>query len=326
MSKVKTRIYFCGGAGFRIGELFHGYHEDVCYIDTSVQNKHKHNTDDNTIIIEADTKLADQTARKRAIGMGKDRKAAAELISSHIPAIAHHFPAGDANIVVYSMGGASGSTIGPSLVSHLQQQGEVVVSVVIGSYDSDISLRNSSGSLKTFEGVSSVSKVPMIINYHENVEGIPQSMVNQNILEVLNALVILFNQEHQSLDLMDITNWAHFHKHHDVPVQTVQLHVCFDRQEAQAILDPISIASLYTDPDRDVSISTVLTRTTGYADPEKYDFDQMHFVINGLSIEDIRKRLEERREMMNRAKANMRKRQSTLDVDDQATSSGLVFD
>ncbi|MFO5802072.1 GTPase activation domain-containing protein, partial [Klebsiella pneumoniae] len=37
---------------------------------------------------------------------------------------------------------------------------------------------------------------------------------------------------------MVITNWAHFHKHHDVPVQTVQLHVCFGRQEAQAIFDP----------------------------------------------------------------------------------------
>ncbi|MFO5615307.1 GTPase activation domain-containing protein, partial [Klebsiella pneumoniae] len=71
-----------------------------------------------------------------------------------------------------------------------------------------------------------------------------KSMENQNILEELNALVMLFNQELQSLDLMDITIWAHFHKHHDVPVQTVQLHVCFDRQEAQAILDPISIASL----------------------------------------------------------------------------------
>ncbi|MFO5742465.1 GTPase activation domain-containing protein, partial [Klebsiella pneumoniae] len=77
----------------------------------------------------------------------------------------------------------------------------------------------------------------------------------------------------------------------------------------------VSYLLLNTDPDRDVSISTVLTRTTGYADPEKYDFDQMHFVINGLSIEDIRKRLEERREMLIRAKANMRKRQPTLDVD-----------
>ncbi|MFO6295685.1 hypothetical protein, partial [Pseudomonas aeruginosa] len=72
----------------------------------------------------------------------------------------------------------------------------------------DIRLRNSSGSLKTFEGVSSVSKVPMIINYHENVEGIPQSMVNQNILEGLNALVILFNQEHQSLDAVDAATYV----------------------------------------------------------------------------------------------------------------------
>ncbi|MFO5802111.1 hypothetical protein ACLBSQ_33660, partial [Klebsiella pneumoniae] len=54
-----------------------GAHGDACNIDTSVQNKHKHNTDDNTIIIEAATKLADQTARKRAIGMGNERKAVA---------------------------------------------------------------------------------------------------------------------------------------------------------------------------------------------------------------------------------------------------------
>ncbi|MFO5836861.1 hypothetical protein ACLBSM_32740, partial [Klebsiella pneumoniae] len=65
--------------------------------------------------------------------------------------------------------------VGPDQGSDLQEQGEVVVSVVIGTYDSDISLRNSSGSLKTFEGVSSVSKVPMIINYHVNGEGIPYS-------------------------------------------------------------------------------------------------------------------------------------------------------
>ncbi|MFO5890436.1 hypothetical protein ACLBSJ_31955, partial [Klebsiella pneumoniae] len=109
-------------------------------------------------MFEAVPKVAVQTARNRAIGMGKVRKAAAELISAHIPAIAHHFPAGDTNIVVYSMGGASGSTIGPSLVSHLQQQGEVVVSVVIGSYDSDISLRNSSGSLRSLDKFTSSSK------------------------------------------------------------------------------------------------------------------------------------------------------------------------
>ncbi|MFO5490936.1 hypothetical protein, partial [Klebsiella pneumoniae] len=83
--------------------------------DSDFSNNLNRITDDYTTIIETDTKLADQTARKRAIGMGKDRKAAAELISAHIPAIAHHFPAGDTNIVVYSMGGASGSTIGPSL-------------------------------------------------------------------------------------------------------------------------------------------------------------------------------------------------------------------
>lgn len=326
VQKAKQRVIFCGGTGMNIGgdPIFKDDPRCV-YLDTSNQNLNSNTNEDNSYVIEVDTSSND-VHRRRATGAGGDREFIYPHVVPHIPSIMHNFGNADFYVVVFSMSGGSGSVIGPLVMSHLLQQGESVIGVVVRSLDDAVTIKNSWGTLKSFEGIAHLTHLPPVVAFHNNVAGVPQTEINQHAIQTIQDILFLTSQEHDRLDLMDVVNWVQFTKKHHLPAQLLELQIFDNRSEAAAVLEPLSVASLYADENKIVPFGSPLTVRTGIInDAEANPDDQLHFVINAVGIETISKDIEKARENMAQVKARMTRRASLISVDDKTTNTGLTF-
>lgn len=313
-TKLKNRQYFCGGTGMTAGLPFVA-NEGTAYIDTS----------DADLVEGHDTDKVFLTEGTR--GGGKDRKFILDKVRPQVPKFLERFPAADFNIVCFSLGGASGSTTGPLVIHDLAKKGETVVAVVVGGTESTDVLKNDTDTLKTLEGIAAATGTPIPVVYIENSSGVSFNDINEDVADAINALLVLTSQKHRRLDVMDIENWIRFNrKHPQIAPQLCQLHIFTNRQEAALVQEPISIASLYTDPSKEVSFGTPFARTVGYANPEDPDLvaEQLHFVINTLGIEETVKGLEDLKLVSQRQQQNFRQRAAIIDPDDERTEDGFV--
>lgn len=326
MTAVKTRIYFCGGAGLNIGVKFGVGRNDVCFLDTSLANLQDSMPSELCYMISPPVAEPGTTnGRPQRAGGGKDRKYIYPIVQPHIDKILKQFEPGDFNIVVFSAPGASGSVLGPLLLSKLLADDHAAVAIVIGASDSSTILENTTNTLKSLEGVSSQAGSSVVMHYIENGEGGHQSADDEAII-ALDNLVSLTDQSNARLDTKDIANWVQFHKQHPIDPQLCALYIAETRAEAAAILEPISVASLFTDPDREATFGNPYSRTVGIAlNDAKLTSDQLHFVINSVGIETIMTKLEDTKAAMARVQSSYRQRRALVDIDDKAIESGLVL-
>lgn len=323
MSTVKTRIYFCGGAGLNVGVKFGVGRNDVCFLDTSEANLQDGMPEEYCYIIE--TPEENESGRPRRSGGGKDRKYIYPIVVPHIDKILKQFEPGDFNIVVFSAPGASGSVIGPLLLGKLLSQDHAACAVVIGATDSSTILKNTGDTLKSLEGISSQAGSSVVMHYIENGEG-GHAPADEQAVWALDNLLALTDQANERLDTKDIANWVQFHKQHPIDPQLCTLFIAETRAEAAAILEPISVASLFTDPDREATFGNPYSRTVGIAlNDSKLNSDQCHFVINSVGVESIQTRLDEIKVNQSRIQSGYRQRKALVDLDDKPTEFGLVM-
>jgi len=311
---VKTRVYAAGGCGTNLAQRIMSEHLDACFIDTSESNR---------------TEGLDPTICHYIAGLdgsGKNRRENYEPIIGEVETILDRFPPGDFNIVMFSGAGGSGSVIGPLIEKNLLERGCPAVVIVVGADDSSIAVTNTINTLKSLESISAVSGQPVIMAYHENTAGVSRSMIDDEVLFVLEALGELTSQNNQELDTKDLTNWVQYQK--VAPGVTPQLSALaiFDsRQEASKQVEPISIASLYEDPNKDNPFGTPYYATVGYPRSSSGLAEQLHFVINTADVEDTFTHLTERQTELNKALGNYRQRRTRVDIDDNLTGDGLVL-
>jgi hypothetical protein len=311
---VKTRLYACGGAGVNLGQRANPERVSPCYIDTSQSNRTEALDQELCYFIE------------ELDGSGKNRKENYSVIAKEVDTILARFQPGDFNIVMFGAAGGSGSVLGPLLMKALLENKETVVAIVIGSDDSAIAVTNTVNTLKSLESISVMVGEPAVMVYHENTSGVPRKVIDDEVEFVLHALETLTSQENQELDTRDLTNWVQYQKVCPVRPQLSALSVFDNRQEAAKQLEPVSVASLYADPDKDNPFGTPHYATVGYPRQGTMDLaEQLHFVINIADVEETFNHLSERQTELNRAYSSYRQRKAMVDVDDNLTGDGMVL-
>jgi len=311
---VKTRLYACGGAGVNLGQRVNPEMIQPCYVDTSQSNRTEALDQDLCYFIE------------ELDGSGKNRKENYSVIAKEVENILARYQPGDFNIVLFSMAGGSGSVIGPLVIKALLEAGETAVAVLVGSDDSAISVTNTINTLKSLESVSVMVGQPVVTVYHENTAGVPRKVIDDEVEFVLHALTELTSQNNRELDTQDLTNWVQYHKVCPVRPQLSALSVFDNRQEAAKQIEPISVASLYADPDKDNPFGSPHYATVGYPREGTMQLsDQLHFVINTADIEETFNHLTERQSELNKAYSSYRQRKAVVDVDDDVTGDGMIL-
>lgn len=314
-SDFKIRLYCCGGAGTNIG-LALGQRDDVkiCYIDTSLSNTVEGMPKEQCFFIpEKD-------------GAGQDRKRIAADVLPFIPSIIEQFPPADFNIVMFSAAGGSGSVLGPLITSNLLHNKNTVVALTIGVDDSGKKLENTINTLKTLETMSLQTRSSLVMAYYSNVNGVPQKQTDNEILFGLEALFELASQNNHGLDTADLDSWTQFQRVSPIPPQLAALQIFDNRQEASGVLEPISIASLYNNPDKVTAFGNPYYNTVGHPrNPNPNMPEQLHFVINVATVDDITKALAERQTALARQFSGYRQRRAIVDVDDNMTQDGLIL-
>lgn len=310
----KTTVYCCGGAGLNLGAQVAHPDLTVCFIDTSVSNKtDKHGNKDCYHIAGLD-------------GSGKNRKENYAVIAKEIPGIMELFRPGDFNIVLFSASGGSGSVLGPLIIKSLLEEKQAVVGVMLGSEDSSITINNTLNTFKSLESISLMVGQPIVINYHENTVGVNRKMVDDGICFAMEALGILTSQKNKELDTQDLVNWVQYQKVSPLHPQLSFLSIADNRQSAQAVIEPIAIASLYTDAGKDNPFGSPYYNTVGF--PSESDMtlsEQLHFIINIVDVEENLKRLQARQLELHRNYSRYQQRKSVVDIDDNMTGDGLVL-
>jgi hypothetical protein len=207
--KGKARLYACGGASINIVSDIGAMQINpdlladllITQIDTSPSNLTTRSTSVENYLM---------TIPGKVDGGGKNRTENEALIDEHTKPILKAHPPGDANIVVSTGSGSSGSVIATKLTNELLLRGECVIVLLIGTAGSRIEANNSIDTLKNYEQIAKARNAPVVMSYLQNSPSMPREKVNDHMRSTIMYLAMLFSRRNSGLDSMDLRNWLYF--------------------------------------------------------------------------------------------------------------------
>jgi hypothetical protein len=278
----KITVLACGGLGINIGQKIeteangdnvgNEKYADlgVFYADTSEANLKKFGIQAN----------ADNVYLFDGIdGSGSLRAKNAASITDAVRDILIRVPKSDLYIVLNSMGGGSGSVIGPSLVSELLGRGDNVVVMTTQVSDVVKRLENTVRTFETYESIAKKRQRVLPIMLCDNGEE-PESVVNKTFTMGARMLSILYSGENDRLDSADLDHWINYNKVTSHPVGAVLLDICFGKN-FETKHQVCSVATLAENPDVDTRFNHMVEyQAVGFMmEGVEKDMEPVHFVL-----------------------------------------------
>lgn len=320
-------VFATGGCGTNIMAPLENYRNhserglaqlNSVYIDTSTSNLKPHLPKEKIYIVKSD----DSTD-----GSGKERKQNAEPIMKHSKDILLKHKPGYLTVIVTSLSGGSGAVIAASLANELLAQNKLVVVIAVGVADSGIEIENTKKSLATFEGLVKSNKKSLVVAYFENSKDTPASKVDDQVVELITALLVLFSRQNEGLDTRDLYNFINVDALTSHAPQVAGLETYAGKLVKEEHADTITVASAVLQQDNR-GIDFILPYTTYGLMPndiadELIRKEQIHLVTKAYPFNDIQRRLNGHLDdMANAAKANTAKSE-LLDADTELTGGFL---
>lgn len=314
----QVRIYGAGGAGVNITSHYTGRAASAgcaellpALVDTSRSNlKGRQIPEDATYLVEG------------LDGSGKIRAENHTEIAKTIKQVLVQIQPTDFNIVVFSASGGSGSVIGPLILKELSDRKIPAVAMVIGSDESVIAAENTLKTLQSLENISQGSGLPMIMSYHQNDLNDKRSSVDKSIFSAIACFSILASGENMEMDYRDLVHWIQYTKVNGGKPQLATVHIATTADQFNQVVAPISVASLYSDPDSEHLPTTADYQSVGYADLSSADIDQLHFLIGINDLAKIGNDIKQRVNKMLEARQARVEPDSLLDGADVSTNNG----
>lgn len=331
--KRKLRVFACGGAGTNIGHKLEelrdqglvGYADiEIAYIDTSRSNLHADISHKHVYLIDG------------LDGSGGIRSDFHVPIAERIKDILQNFKPGDANVVIGSLGGGSGSVIAPLMVSELLAREAPVVAFGIGDNSTRKRAENTLGTIKSYEAIAQQREAPVVMVYYQNGETRPRSQVDQDIKSDVSLLSALFSGENREMDSRDLFNWLRFSREKVTTFKpqlaTLTIVHGSEARDPEANHDLgniISIATIAREDEDTTFARRPEYQTTGFVSA---DFPgnvakagPHHFVISDGIIPDVVRELQGVLGSMREEQDARQNRRTILESGDRPTDSGLVF-
>jgi len=192
------QIYAAGGASGNICKQITDLDVNVSFIDTSNSNLKDVNDEYKFIIPGAD-------------GAGKDRSISYEVFKPYLDDILIRFkPSNQLNIVVSSLGGGSGSVLGPMIARELIKNNYNTIVVGIDSKHSLKELDNTVKTLKTYKSFADSSNRCISLFYIENNS---RKEADQQVIRFINLMSLLIDKYNTSeFDSADLSNFINYNR------------------------------------------------------------------------------------------------------------------
>lgn len=321
LEQGSVRLYGCGGAGINMASKFDNSSKNPepgyatahpVYVDTSRSNLKPSMTQEYFAILEG------------VDGSGKVRRENHEAIGKSVKNILQTHKPMDFNIVIFSASGGSGSVFGPLIVKELLTRGLPVVAVVIGSDESAITAQNSLNTIKSLESIAEQVNLPVVAYYDHNDRDVKRSEVDAQAHRTIAMLCVLASRQNNELDSRDITNFLQYTRTTNVRARLALLAVYRNNEDAEDTSRPVSIASLYPNPDADKLKVIPDYHCEGYPAKLSDEFKAVHYVITIDGVQVIAAKLNEKVKDID-AERMARVDHKSIVSDSERTADGLVL-
>lgn len=236
----KIAIYACGGTGISLvsqalKKSIAGMAIPIPYFaDTSRADLTTQCTQENTYLVPG------------VDGGGKDRGLNYEVIERSVPDLLVKHPPTDLNIVVFSGGGASGSTIGPTVGAEIWKQGKDVIFFMVGSHENATTTKNSVNTWASLYGLAEEAGKLAVVSYDNNGAASMNPDVDESVILSIISLLDLYSGKHVRLDSADVRNWAK--PKTDARIGLLEISASYE--SAKETQYPLSVATLLDDQSR----------------------------------------------------------------------------
>lgn len=258
----ELRAYCVGGCAINVGSLWHQSLQTlpvakVNFVGVDTSNNNRPDNDAFPVERPANTR-----------GGGKLRGLNRDVIPELVEQVVMKHKPGDFNIVIFSGGGATGSSAGPYLVRRLMELGIPVVSLIVLDRSSDTEFENTVNCMRSMDGQRKYFQMPVVMDLIENDESLTRGEVNKQIVDRLNLLSIFLTDEHEESDFEDVSNLLNYSKVIEIPPALTRIDFydaeTIDRRIGQAVAS----FSLYENRDdvRSIKIGKAY-RVTGVMKP-----------------------------------------------------------
>lgn len=147
-----------------------------------------------------------------AHGSGSDVGKYAEAYPAFLKKVLSQHKTGDINILVYSGGGGTGPSMGPSLHRALLEEDCPTISIIIGDMSNINSATNTVRALLNLNEYVNETNKPVIFAYYENGKGKTEGQINADVSSFIDVLNVLLSDENQRIDRTDIHHFFFYNK------------------------------------------------------------------------------------------------------------------
>lgn len=231
-----------------------------------------------------------------AEGSGGNRKAHSAKFDDFAKQIFAKHPANKLNILIYSLAGGTGSSIGPYALRQLLQKKIPTLVICVG----DIStLNEQNNTVDTLGSMYNQTKlgVPVIFSYLENGNDVSQGEINRRACSLIDNAVMMFNMKNERVDYADVKNFFFFTDVVKADPIMSQLTFLGDADVPNYKRKPVAAISLYNDiDDIRVPFENMLYRKSGiYGEDFLGGVDTVHAVLDhGSTLQSLKEFIAER--------------------------------
>lgn len=325
---MKIKIYACGGPGINIVSGIPGLGTDKAhesaeryYIDTSDANLRQ-----NGISLSDKNVFKLDGVNGSGGVMGENKSAIADSIGD----ILSRFEPGELNIVVTAASGGSGSAFAAYLVKALLERDEAVILMLVGSFESNLRIKNTIAMVKSLNGICKVVDKPLLFTYRQNVRP-DDADVDDNIRSDIKSLCLLYSSGLTTIDTKDRYHFVRFEKvcekDHVAPMpHLLHIYAGDDSAMFEDIKQPIAVASVYSKNVRPEHLQFDIMpsyTTHGIMQDSKLSVPSLHYIVSRDVLDSIVGKLVKSQEDANK---NIAARQRKPIMDSGNTDSeGMAF-
>lgn len=228
--KGRVVVYACGGAAINIARQLNNVainkavsaDFEIVMVDTSRSNLSSVPDNIDCYLVEG------------LDGSGKVRSENSGEITKHIKQILQDHKPGDANIILSSGAGGSGSVIAPLLTSRLLELKIPAIVLMVGSTSSKLEAENTLKTMKSYEAIAAKHTAPVIMSYLQNSDNLPRAEVDRRMIYNITSLGILFSRRNRELDSKDLQNWLRYNSVTSYQAQLATLSIFWHDPSAEA--------------------------------------------------------------------------------------------
>lgn len=329
----KIRVIACGGAGINtcaVLENFRGIVErgtapvEVCYVDTSEANFKPSMPESHRFVVRTKRALALENSMY-GDGSGGNRAENVDEIRTSVGQILQRFEPGYLTIVVSSGSGATGSMVAPYIVNELLQREMLVVPFIIGDARQGHWIKNTLNSIASYERLAAGSGKALAGAYFENTHEKTMSEVDDEVMNMIIALAVMFSRQNEGIDSRDLFNALHFNKMTSYTPHLASLEFIIGDLDAEKAKDVMTAMTVSMDKDSNGVTALVPYAKQGVLPPDVGQdvrkMSPLHVVTRAYPFNSIADRLKTKLIELDR-EAQARNVTSTVLANIPTSSSG----